>query len=228
MNIFDRYYTKYDTWYDTHKFAYLSELEVLKKVMPKTGRGLEIGVGTGRFAAPLNITIGIDPSYNMLEIASRRDVNVRWGFGEDLPFLENSFDYVAIIITLCFVDDPLKVLQESRRVLKNDGELILGIIDKNSFLGKFYQKKKSIFYKNAYFFKVEEVVNLRVGVGMGLAHETAAEHSDIQWFGHFWVLHKVVEDSFVARASSARAYFSRGRFPACLRSWYCIRLFAAW
>jgi len=160
MNVFDQYYTKYDAWYDNHKFAYLSELGILKKLMSKTGRGLEIGVGTGRFAAPLNITVGIDPSHKMLEIASRRGVNVRWGFGENLPFLENSFDYVAIIITLCFVDDPLKVLQESQRVLKDEGELILGIIDKDSFLGKFYQRKKSVFYRNAHFFKVEEVVNL--------------------------------------------------------------------
>ena len=90
MNIFDRYYKKYDIWYDRNKFAYLSELEAIKKVIPSVGRGLEIGVGTGRFAAALNITIGIDPSHNMIEIASRRGVNVRWGFGEDLPFLEFS------------------------------------------------------------------------------------------------------------------------------------------
>lgn len=160
MNIFDQHYKKYDTWYDKNIFAYLSELEAIRKVMPSVGRGLEIGVGTGRFAAPLNITFGIDPSHNMLEIASRRGVNVRWGFGEDLPFLENFFDYVAIIITLCFVDDPLKVLRESRRVLKSDGELILGIIDKDSFLGKNYQQKKSHFYKIAHFFSIAELERL--------------------------------------------------------------------
>jgi len=160
VNIFDRYYKKYDAWYEKNKFAYFSELEALKRVIPKQERGLEIGVGTGRFAVPLNITLGIDPSHNMIEIASQRGVNVRWGFGEDLPFLESSFDYIAIIITICFVDDPLKVLKEARRILKRDGELILGIIDKDSFLGKFYQKKKSIFYKSAHFFSVRELVNL--------------------------------------------------------------------
>ena len=126
---------------------------------------MEIGVGTGRFAAPLGITIGIDPSKNMIDIAEERGVNVRWGFGEDLPFFENTFDYVAIIITICFVKDPLKVLIESHRVLKDSGKLIVGIIDKDSFLGKYYQRKKSIFYKEANFFGIKELVGLLKSAG---------------------------------------------------------------
>lgn len=159
-NIFDRYYKKYDAWYDKNKFAYLSELEALKKVLPKEEKGLEVGVGTGRFAAPLGITMGIDPSHNMIRIAEQRGVNVRWGIGEDLPFWGDVFDYVAIIITLCFAKEPLKTLQEAYRVLKQRGKIIIGIIDKNSFLGKFYQKKKSIFYHQAHFFSVRELRGL--------------------------------------------------------------------
>ena len=159
-NIFDRYYQKYDTWYDKHKFAYLSELEAIKKVFPKKGKGLEIGVGTGRFAAPLGIKYGIDPSKKMLEIARKRGVEVKLGYGENLPFAGATFDYVAIIITLCFVKDPRKVLSEARRVLKKNGKVIIGIIDRDSFLGKFYRKKKSIFYKQANFFNVRKITNL--------------------------------------------------------------------
>lgn len=138
----------------------MSELEALKKVLPKVGRGLEIGVGTGRFASALRITMGIDPSYAMMELAIERGVNVRRGVGEDLPFFENTFDYAAIIITLCFVKDPVKVLKEAGRVLKKNGRITVGIIDKDSFLGEFYQRKKSIFYKQANFFGVKELVNL--------------------------------------------------------------------
>ncbi|MBU0693578.1 MAG: class I SAM-dependent methyltransferase [Candidatus Omnitrophica bacterium] len=143
----------------------MSELEALKKVLPKASRGLEIGVGTGRFASALRITMGIDPSYAMMELAIERGVNVRRGAGEDLPFFENTFDYAAIIITLCFVKDPVKVLKEAGRVLKKHGKLIIGIIDKDSFLGKFYQRKKSIFYKHAKFFSVKELVNLLKAAG---------------------------------------------------------------
>lgn len=165
MNIFDRYHNKYDAWYDKNKFPYLSELEAIKKVLPKRGKGLEIGVGTGRFAAPLGIAFGIDPARNMLNVAKQRGVDVRLGSGECLPFRNSTFDYVAIIITLCFVKDPQKVLTEARRVLKRHGKIIIGIIDKDSFLGKFYQKKKSVFYKGAKFFSVKEVIDLLGIVG---------------------------------------------------------------
>ena len=159
-SVFDRYYKRYDAWYDKNKFAYLSELEVIKKVLPKRGRGLEIGVGTGRFAVPLGIKYGIDPSKKMLEIAEKRGVKVHLGSGEKLHFKNSSFDYVAIIITLCFVKDPVKVLSEARRVLKKNGKIIIGIVDRESFLGKFYPKKKSVFYKQATFFSVREVTRL--------------------------------------------------------------------
>ena len=159
-NIFDKLYKKYDAWYDKHKFAFLSELEAIKKVLPGYGRGLEIGTGTGRFAASLGIAMGIDPSYKMLEIAQERGVNVRFGFGEDLPFLDGAFDYATIIITLCFVKEPRKVLEEVCRVLKKNGRIIIGIVDKKSFLGKFYQEKKSVFYEQAKFLSVREVTDL--------------------------------------------------------------------
>ena len=76
MNIFNHNYKKYDLWYERNKFAYLSELEAVKKVLPKRGEGLEIGVGTGRFAAPLGITAGVDPSKNMIKIAKKRGIDV--------------------------------------------------------------------------------------------------------------------------------------------------------
>ena len=167
MSIFDRYYKKYDAWYEKNKFAYLSELEAIREVLPKESKGLEVGVGTGRFAQALGIPMGIDPSKSMIDIAASRGVTVRCGFGENLPFFENSFDYVAIIITLCFVKNPQKVLSEVRRVLKKKGKIIIGIVDKNSFLGKFYQKKKSLFYRQANFFSPQEVIKLLKAIGFG-------------------------------------------------------------
>ena len=160
MDIFDRYCKKYDAWYGRNKFAYLSELEAIREVLPKEGRGLEVGVGTGRFAQALDIAMGIDPSKKMIDIAAERGVAARWGVGENLPFFENSFDYVAIIITLCFVQNPQKVLSEARRVLKKTGKIILGIVDKDSFLGEFYRRKKSVFYKQANFFSIKDISEL--------------------------------------------------------------------
>jgi len=164
---FDKHYKRYDAWYDKHKFAFLSELAAIKKVMPRDGKGLEIGVGTGRFASRLGINCGVDPSENMLKIAKKRGIDVHHARGERLPFDSSTFDYIAIIITLCFVKDPIKVLIEAKRVLKKRGVVIIGIIDKDSFLGRFYQDKKSLFYGQAHFFGVEEVTNLFKMSGFG-------------------------------------------------------------
>ena len=159
-DLFDRQYKKYDEWYEKNRFAYLSELEAIKKVLPKKGRGLEIGVGTGRFAAPLGIEYGIDPSGKMLGIARSRKIRVKKGSGEKLPFPEAYFDYAAVIFTLCFVRNPQKVLEESYRVLKHGGKLILGIIDRKSFLGRHYMKQRKLFYKKARFFPLKEIMDM--------------------------------------------------------------------
>ncbi|HAX61945.1 MAG TPA: SAM-dependent methyltransferase [Elusimicrobia bacterium] len=161
--IFDINFKEYDGWYERHKFAYLSEVEALKKAIPKKGKGLEIGVGTGRFAVPLEIKYGIDPSAKMLKIAKKRGVKTYHGIGEKLPFKDKSFDFVLIAITLCFVKNPGSVIAESGRVLKDNGKIILGIVDKNSFLGRFYLKEKKQghkFYRYANFFSTDEVVKL--------------------------------------------------------------------
>ncbi len=159
-NIFDQYYQKYDAWYSRNKFTYLSELEALKKVIPQEGKGLEIGVGTGRFASPLGIKYGIDPSRNMIKIARTRGIDARLNSGEHLVFKDGIFDFVAIIITLAFTRKPYIVLKEAKRVLKKNGKIVIGIIDRNSFLGKFYQRKKGIFYKHANLLSIEEVTDL--------------------------------------------------------------------
>ena len=84
-SIFDKYYKKYDAWYDRNKFVYLSELNTVRKVLPKREKGLEVGVGTGRFASALGIKFGIDPSRNMLKLTRQRGINERFGSGERLP-----------------------------------------------------------------------------------------------------------------------------------------------
>ena len=62
------------------------------------------------------------------------------------------------MVTLCFVDDPILTLKEAGRVLKPGGRIILGIIDRESFLGKNYERKKSVFYNKAKFFSAREII----------------------------------------------------------------------
>jgi SAM-dependent methyltransferase len=69
--IFEANVARYEAWFARHPAAYVSELLALRPFVPLAGRGLEIGVGTGRFAAPLGVAVGLDPSPAMLAQARR-------------------------------------------------------------------------------------------------------------------------------------------------------------
>ncbi len=165
--IFDRNWKKYEAWFEKHRTTYFSELKALKKVIPE-GFGLEVGVGSGRFAQPLDVKIGIDPSKNMLKPAKERGIQVIQGVGENLPFKDNTFDFVLIVVTLCFVENPVNVLSEARRVLKRGGRLIVGEINKDSQLGRVYEakRKKSEFYKLATFYSGNEIIDILRSIGI--------------------------------------------------------------
>lgn len=61
---------------------------------------LEIGVGTGRFAMHFPHVIGIDPSLNALKMAERRGVKTVRANGEHLPFEDETFGCILIVVTL--------------------------------------------------------------------------------------------------------------------------------
>ena len=159
---FDAYTDEYEEWFERNRFVYLSELELLRMVIPDHGRGLEVGIGTGRFAAPLDVDFGIDPSKNMLQMARNLGSKVTLARGEEIPFKDGVFDYALIMVTICFVDDPNQVIKESKRVIANGGVIVIGIIDRDSWLGKLYlaKKDKNKFYRDARFFSVGEIIEL--------------------------------------------------------------------
>jgi len=161
-NPFESYAEEYDEWFEKNNFVYLSELELLKTLVPKKEIGIEIGIGTGRFAEPLNIKLGLDPSKKMFEISSKKDMMVINASAEDNPFKDKSFDFVLMVTTLCFLDNLDKAFSEIYRTLKPKGKVILGFVDKSSALGKDYEvnSEKSKFYRYAHFFSTEEVISL--------------------------------------------------------------------
>ena len=167
IEAFEKHRDRYESWFERHGYAYLSELEAVKRLLPKEGRGAEIGVGTGRFAAPLGIKLGVEPSKIMAEIARGRGIEVIEGTAEDLPFPDESMDYLLMVTTICFVDDPERALREAHRVLEHGGALIIGFVDRNSSIGKYYEehREESLFYRDARFFSTEELLGLLKRVG---------------------------------------------------------------
>ncbi len=111
-------------------------MELRAGVVPRAqGRVFEIGCGGGlnqQFYDPARVTAfaGIDPSGKLLDYArdaaARRGLqaDIREGVGEDIPFVDESFDTVVCTYTLCSVDDPVKVLSEVHRVLRPGGQML--------------------------------------------------------------------------------------------------------
>jgi ubiquinone/menaquinone biosynthesis C-methylase UbiE len=98
------------------------------------GQVLEIAIGTGRSLQcyPADVTVtGIDLSPAMLAIARQRavglgrDVDLREGDAEHLPFDDASFDTVVCALSLCTIPNPRAAVGEMRRVLVPGGRLLL-------------------------------------------------------------------------------------------------------
>jgi SAM-dependent methyltransferase len=87
--VFDEYASDYDRWFDDHGDVYEAQIRMLRYAVPRSGCGLEVGVGSGRFAAPLCIRCGIDPSRELAQMAKQRGVEVVLGEGEHLPYRED-------------------------------------------------------------------------------------------------------------------------------------------
>ncbi len=98
------------------------------------GRVLEVAIGTGlnlpHYPADATVT-GVELSPAMLAITRQRaanlgrDVDLREGDAEHLPFGDASFDTVVCALSLCTIPDPAAAIGEMRRVLVPGGRLLL-------------------------------------------------------------------------------------------------------
>ncbi|NTU49395.1 MAG: class I SAM-dependent methyltransferase [Desulfobulbaceae bacterium] len=159
---FEKYAQEYESWFEKNPWAYDSEVEALRTQVPASGLGIEIGVGSGRFAEPLGIKVGVDPSARMRVLAKKRGIRVVDAKAEKLPFEDASFDHVLMVTTICFLDDVLAAFREVMRILKPEGVFVIGFVDKDSALGRQYQEKKdkSKFYRSARFYSPDEVTSM--------------------------------------------------------------------
>jgi len=109
-----------------------------KELDPGTAdRLLDVGTGSGRFAAALcrlvpdGSVTGIDPARDRLRAAREAMIRHRVanlelanGCAETLPFVSEVFDSACLMFSLHHFADPAKGLCEIRRVVKKGGHLV--------------------------------------------------------------------------------------------------------
>jgi ubiquinone/menaquinone biosynthesis C-methylase UbiE len=120
-----------------------SQLTLFKNL---SGKVLYIGIGTGQeivnFPEGLNITAA-DLSFEMLERSNKRVENYSGKINrcqmdaETTGFADNTFDTIVTVCVLCTVKQPMICLQELKRMLKPDGELVMfeHVLSKNPIYG---------------------------------------------------------------------------------------------
>jgi ubiquinone/menaquinone biosynthesis C-methylase UbiE len=164
---FESYSSRYEEWFEKNMYVYESELQALRLQVPEGKTGIEIGVGSGRFAEPLGVWLGVDPSSRMRRIAAQRGIEVIAGIAESLPIRDGQFDFALMVTTICFLESIEGAFREVFRILKPRGLVIIGFIDKDSPVGTLYQKykKDNVFYRYATFYSTSEVVSHMKNVG---------------------------------------------------------------
>lgn len=121
------YYDQIAHGYDRHRRGggpYLDTLAALLETCPGR-RALELGAGTGNNTIALyEISrcdiIALEPSRGMLQQAVAKRIPARWvrGAAPDLPFADQSFDFVFATYVLHYVADLTALFQECGRVLQ--------------------------------------------------------------------------------------------------------------
>ena len=168
---FEKYTEKYEKWFDENEYVYKSEVKAIREILPVFKNGVEIGVGSGKFAKPLGIKYGLEPSCKMRNIAKSIGIKTFDGIAEDLPFKDNIYDVVLMVTTLCFLDDVDKAFKEVCRVLKKGGFFINGFVDRESKVGKIYQLISRFNYPELYQVRFDNQDEMEIFLPHGLEKE---------------------------------------------------------
>lgn len=99
------------------------------------GEVVEIGIGSGLnlrfYSSKVRHLFSVDPSIELQRIASKRVSAARFpvtffqqSAEQPFPLADSSIDTIVMTWSLCSIPNPAEVLQQMRRVLKQEGRLI--------------------------------------------------------------------------------------------------------
>lgn len=110
---------------------------------PRPGKMLDVGCGSGWFIAQMrdagwDVT-GVEPSLDAVEYGrTKKGLNILHGSLLSVPFPSASFDYVRMNHSFEHMEHPNEVLDETWRILADDGKLMIGIPNRDSFNARLF------------------------------------------------------------------------------------------
>lgn len=179
MIIFDQKANNYDEWYKSKLGIFVDQVETdlaFSIFKPTSGMNvLDVGCGTGNFSIKLAKlgckVIGIDISEEMINKAKEKIENTKLDIefyvmdAYNIKFSNESFDGVFSMAAFEFIDKPLIAYNEMYRVLKKNGYLLIGTINKESKWAEFYISKslqKNSIYEYASFKSMDDLKSWNV------------------------------------------------------------------
>jgi SAM-dependent methyltransferase len=123
-----------------------------------SGRVLDIGSGIGEFLEYYTDSIGIDIDRDCVTFCKSKGLNCLHADVYKLPFDDNSFDGVLLNNILEHLEKPGVAFLEIKRVLRNDGKLLIELPGKKGFYYdkthvKFWGKKEIVDFLEKWSFK---------------------------------------------------------------------------
>ncbi len=173
----------YDDWYKTPLGSLCDRLEknaVFSLANIKDGElVLDISCGTGNYSLELKRkgarVIGLDISSEMLSIAKKKaeaeglKIDFIRADAAKPPFKNHSFDLIISILILEFADKPDKMIEGWRNLLKPDGRMVIGFLNRYS-LWALKRRLKAIFkesiWRKARFYSINDMQKLLADAGL--------------------------------------------------------------
>jgi len=182
---FDSVAESYDNWYfqPVGQMYDRLEKEAIARLLPSPATGdrlLEVGCGTGHWSAffaerGFRVT-GLDISGRMLEMARKKRIPRAAFYQSDagaIPFADDTFDLAAAITVLEFSPQPRRVVEEMVRCARPGGRLIVGALNRWSYLGLSRKMVLKPVFQDARFFSLGELRELLSSYGEVNVRSTA-------------------------------------------------------
>lgn len=184
------YFTERNCYLDkqTELSAYFQSVLGKIKRYKSAGRFLDIGCSVGILldvARRNGFSVqGVEVSPWASDVARQKGFDVVTGGVIEAAYSEKTFDVIALNHVLEHIPEPVSVLQEVRRILKDDGMVVIGVPNFGSYMSRLMKEKWLSLMPDQHYwqFTRESLSNLLAMTGFaGFYFEARDNHEVIGW-----------------------------------------------